>query len=136
MAYEWDSSLETGHIKIDNQHKQLVSTLNSLIVASSEGKDQYEISKVLDFLTGYTIMHFKTEEDLQIKYNYHDYHIHKNYHDEFKVTVTELTQRLINEGYSQELLDLVTHTIGDWLVNHIKGDDFRMATFVKSKDIA
>jgi hemerythrin len=134
MAYLWDSTLETGHEKIDKQHKQLVETLNNLIDASKEGKDKDEIFKVLDFLTGYTIMHFKTEEDLQIKYNYVDYHVHKQYHDKFKITVGDLSKRLIDEGPSPELLGVVTQTIGDWLVNHIKGDDFRMAAFVKSKD--
>ena len=133
MAYEWDTSLETGHEKIDKQHKQLVDTLNSLIRASKEGKDKDEIFKVLEFLTGYTVMHFKTEEDLQLKYDYSDYHIHKQYHEEFKTTVTNFNKRLINEGPSAELVDIVTTAIGDWLVNHIKGDDFRMAAFVKSK---
>jgi hemerythrin len=134
MTYLWDSTLETGHEKIDNQHKQLVATLNNLIEASKEGKDKEEIFKVLDFLTGYTIMHFKTEEDLQVRYDYADYYIHKQYHDDFKVTVGDLTKRFIDNGPSKELLDLVTQTIGDWLVNHIRGDDLRMAAFVKSKD--
>jgi len=133
MAYNWDTSLETGHQKIDNQHKQLVASLNSLIEASQQGKDKDEIFKTLDFLTGYTIMHFSTEEKLQVQYNYPDYLIHKRYHDEFKTTVTDLTKRLINEGPSQEMIELVTTTIGNWLLNHIKGDDFRMAAFVKTK---
>jgi len=38
MAYDWDSSLETGHQKIDNQHKQLVSTLNSLDDEPHQGR--------------------------------------------------------------------------------------------------
>ena len=90
MVYQWDSSLETGYEKVDKQHMQLVETLNKLITASKEGKDSEEIFKVLDFLTGYTIMHFKTEEDLMIKYSYSDYHVHKSYHDDFKVTVGDL----------------------------------------------
>jgi hemerythrin len=133
MGYKWDSSLETGHEKIDNQHKQLVATLNSLIDASQQGKEADEIFKTLDFLTGYTIMHFSTEEKLQIQYNYPDYLVHKRYHDEFKTTVTDLTKRLISEGPTEEMIELVTTTIGNWLLNHIKGDDFRMAAFVKSK---
>jgi hemerythrin len=134
MAYQWDSSLETGHEKIDNQHRQLVATLNSIIDASQQGKGKEEIFKTLDFLTGYTIMHFSTEEKLQVRYDYPDYLIHKRYHDEFKITVGELTQRLIKEGPTEEMIGVVTTTIGDWLLNHIKGDDFRMAAYVKSKE--
>jgi len=134
MAYQWDASLETGYQKVDNQHKQLIASLNNIIIASQEGKGKDEIFKTLDFLTGYTIMHFSDEEKLMIKYNYADYLIHKRYHDDFKVTVGQLTQRLIDEGPSEELILIVTSAIGEWLLNHIKGDDFRMAAFVKSKE--
>jgi hemerythrin len=133
MAYQWDSSLETGHEKIDNQHKQLIAALNNIIGASKEGKGSEEIFKTLDFLTGYTIMHFSTEEKLQLQYNYPDYLVHKRYHDEFKVTVAELTKRLTDEGPTEEMIGIVTTTIGNWLLNHIKGDDFRMAAFIQSQ---
>ena len=132
MAYQWDSSLETGHAKIDNQHKQLISALNSIIEASQQGKGSDEIFRTLDFLTGYTVMHFSTEEKLQAEYNYPDYLVHKSYHDEFKVTVGELTKRLVQEGPTEDVIIEVTTVIGKWLLNHIKGDDFRMAAFIKS----
>jgi len=134
MAYQWDLSLETGHAKIDNQHKQLITALNSIIDASQQGKGKEEIFKTIDFLTGYTIMHFSTEEKLQVEYKYPDYLLHKHYHDEFKGTVGELTKKLINEGPTEELIGIVTTTIGNWLLNHIKGDDFRMAAYIKSKE--
>jgi hemerythrin len=133
MAYQWGENLETGHAKIDNQHKQLISALNDIIEASQQGKGSDEIFKTLDFLTGYTVMHFATEEKLQQKYGYPDYLVHKSYHDGFKATVGELTKRLVDEGPSEELIGTVTKTIGSWLLNHIKGDDFRMAAFVKTR---
>jgi hemerythrin len=133
MAYQWDVSLETGHAKIDNQHKQLIIALNNIIDASSQGKGDESIFTTLEFLTGYTVMHFATEEKLQVQYKYPDYYTHKGYHDEFKITVTKLTQRLKDEGPTTELISKVTTTIGSWLVNHIKGDDFRMAAYIKSK---
>ena len=133
MVYQWDDSLATGHEKIDNQHKQLISALNNIIEASKQGKGKEEIFKILDFLTGYTVMHFSTEEKLMKQYDYPDYLKHKRYHDEFKGTVGELTQQLISEGPTDEMIGLVTTTVGNWLLNHIKGDDFKMAAFVKSK---
>ncbi|MDR2158956.1 MAG: bacteriohemerythrin [Treponema sp.] len=134
MSYKWDSSLETGHEKIDNQHKQLIAALNSIIEASAGGKGSAEIFKTLDFLTGYTIMHFSDEEKLQVQYDYPDYLIHKRYHDEFKVTVGELTRRLEKEGPTEEMVNIVTTAVGNWLLNHIKGDDFRMAAYVKAHE--
>jgi hemerythrin len=135
MAYQWDSSLETGHELIDNQHKQLVSMVNNLLDACRSGKGSQEIAKTMDFLTGYTIKHFMDEEKIQIKYNYPDYLVHKRYHDEFKVMVGDLTRRLIREGPTEEFINEVSFRIGDWLLNHIKGDDFRMAAYIKAQDI-
>jgi hemerythrin len=134
MKYQWNKSLETGHKDIDNQHKQLIEALNNIIDASQEGKGSEEVFKTLDFLTGYTVMHFIAEERFMINYNYPDYLMHKRLHDEFKVTVGELTQRLFKEGPTRELVGITTTSIGNWLVNHIMGDDFRMAAFIKTRE--
>ncbi|MDR2134641.1 MAG: hemerythrin family protein [Treponema sp.] len=133
MAYQWDSSLETGHVKIDNQHRQLIAALNNIIEASQKGKGSDEIFKTLDFLTGYTIMHFADEEKLQVEYDYPDYLVHKRYHNDFKATIGQLTERLRKEGPTEDMVRTVTSAVGDWLLNHIRGDDFRMAAFVKSR---
>ena len=134
MAYQWDSSLETGYEKVDNQHRQLVAAVNNLMEASISGKGDRAVMETLDFLTGYAIKHFADEEQLQLDYEYPDYLNHKRLHDDFKVKVGELTQRVIKEGPTAELIDTVSSAIGSWLLNHIKGDDFRMAAFVKAAD--
>ena len=134
MAYQWDSSLETGYEKVDNQHKQLVATVNSLMEASMGGKGDKVVMDTLEFLTGYTIKHFSDEEKLQVQYNYPDYLNHKRLHDEFKIKVGELVQRVKDEGPTEKLITEVTSIIGSWLLNHIKGDDFRMAAFVKAAE--
>jgi hemerythrin len=134
MAYQWDSSLETGYNKIDNQHKQLIAALNNLMEASAGGRGDAAVLDTLDFLTGYAIKHFADEEQLQLDHNYPDYLNHKQLHDEFKVVVGELTNRVLREGPSTEMIDIVSSTLGSWLLNHIKGDDFRMAAFVKAAD--
>ena len=134
MAYKWDSSLETGYEKVDNQHKQLVAAVNSLMEASAEGKGDEAVMKTLDFLTGYAVKHFADEEQLQVNYEYPDYLNHKRIHDDFKGTVAELVKRVRNEGPTESIIGEVSGIIGAWLLNHIKGDDFRMAAYVKAAD--
>ena len=134
MAYKWDSILETGYDNIDNQHKQLFTALNNLIEASSSGKGDRAVLDTLEFLTAYAIKHFTDEEKLQIDYDYPDYLYHRRLHDDFKKTVTELNQRVCKEGPTESLIYEVSDIIGSWLLNHIKGDDFRVATFVKVAD--
>lgn len=134
MAYQWDASLETGYAKVDNQHKQLVAAVNNLMAASKEGKGDRAVMDTLDFLTGYTVKHFADEERLQTDYEYPDYLNHKRIHDEFKITVGKLIERVVAEGPTEEIIDIVSDAVGSWLLNHIKGDDFRMAAYVKAAD--
>jgi hemerythrin-like metal-binding protein len=133
MAYQWDSSLETGYELVDNQHKQLIAAVNNMVEASRLKQGDKAVMQTVDFLTGYTIKHFADEEKLQRQYDYPEYLNHKKIHDEFKNTVKAMTERLIKEGPTGELIDIVSAAIGAWLLNHIKGDDFRMAAYVKAK---
>jgi hemerythrin len=136
MEYKFDKSLETGHAKIYEQHKQLFDTLNTIIQESEQGRGKDEIYKTLDFLNQYTVMHFKTEEILQKEYGFPGYEAHKKYHDDFKATVKELTNTLIEKGPVKELIDTAAKTVGDWLITHIKGNDIAMAAYLKSKGAA
>jgi hemerythrin len=133
MDYTWDISLVTGHKIIDEQHKQLFAALVNLIEASSQGLGKDEIYKTLDFLSDYTVMHFKTEEELQIEYGYPDYSLHKQSHDEFKTTIYNQIYTLQKKGPEKDLIDIVVQTVGDWLTTHIKGNDIRMAAYLKSQ---
>jgi hemerythrin-like metal-binding protein len=135
ILYQWDSTLETGYELIDSQHKQLIGMVNKLIEASSSGKSAAVVTEALDFLASYAVNHFADEEKLQVKYSYPDYVGHKRKHDEVKVVVEGLVQRVKNEGPTEELIEEVCFTIGSWLLEHIMGDDFRMAKFVKAADI-
>jgi hemerythrin len=132
--YVWDSSFETGHAVVDGQHRQLVEALNRLVDASKQEHGMGELERTLEFLVGYTIKHFKDEEALQKRYEYPEYLRHKGYHDAFKKEVGGYVESLQKEGANPDLLVEVYTRIGNWLVNHIKGEDFKMATYVKAHE--
>ena len=134
MAYIWSPALETGHEKIDEQHRQLFDTLNSIAAAFWGGRGSQEITKTLAFLTEYTIMHFSTEEELMEKNAYSGYAAHKKRHDDFKVTVTGLAKKLEKEGPCEDFIVNVTAIIGDWLISHIKVEDTKMASFLTANN--
>jgi hemerythrin len=134
MEYKWDKSLETGYLTIDNQHIQLFTILNKLSDESKQGKGDENIFKVLEYLTSYTVTHFKTEEDLMVKYEYKEYPAHKKHHEDFKIRVAALNKLVAGEGPTEDMINLVTNTIGDWFLNHIKYVDYLRADFIKRKD--
>ena len=134
MPYQWDSTLESGYEVVDRQHKQLIGAHNNLINAVFSGKGDRAVLDTLDFLIGYVTKHFADEEHLQIEYDYPDYLNHKRIHDEFKITVGEFVDRVNEEGPTTEIINALSEVVSAWLFNHIRGDDFRMAAFVKSAE--
>jgi hemerythrin len=132
MEYQWDKSLETGNQLIDAQHKQLIAAVNHLIRTCEDGKGKEELKKSLDFLTDYTIKHFFDEEQLQQQYKYPDFENHKKYHEGFKKVVRDMSVEFILKGASDSLIKDIQAKIGDWLVTHIKGQDVKVAAYIRS----
>ena len=131
--YEWNEDLATGNALIDKQHKQLIQSLNDLLQASRTGKGCLEVQNTLEFLLAYTIKHFADEEKLQQESDYPDYLTHREYHNEFKGVARSLADKMNQNGASEELVAMVYESVGEWLVNHIKGDDFRLAAHLRQQ---
>jgi len=137
MAYQyatWTPDLITGHNIIDNQHQQLIIAVNNLFEAHRNGKGPKEVDRTMDFLVAYTIKHFNDEQALQEKYGYPEYPAHRQIHEEFKKTARELADALHRNGPTQEFVGHVCLTIGRWVVNHIKAEDFKMVSYLRSKE--
>jgi len=133
MQYAWSSELETGCQSIDEQHRQLVTALNDLLFACQHGGHREELKNTLDFLLVYTVQHFIDEEAFQLKHKYPDYERHKQIHADFKLVASELAERLLQDGATIGLIAEVRSMIGDWLVNHIKGEDLKIGLHVRGQ---
>ena len=81
---EWSDALVLNVEKIDQQHENLVVLLAHLHEVVSHATEQHEIEHLLGELINHTAVHFKTEEDLMIKYKYEGYDEHKKIHDDFE----------------------------------------------------
>ncbi|MHB9294954.1 putative hemerythrin [Pillotina sp. SPG140] len=133
-VFNWDDSLNTGHPMIDEQHKQLISAINNFLDSYQRGNTVDEMNGMLDFLNDYTIKHFFAEERLQQRSEYPDHPHHHLLHEGFKTTVRNLKVEFIQRGPSDELMERVRKDIGEWLVLHIKSEDKKLATYLKSRE--
>ncbi|MDR1588193.1 MAG: bacteriohemerythrin, partial [Treponema sp.] len=130
----WSTDLESGNAAIDSQHKQIFRLINSLAAACVEGRGVETLGDTLEFLAGYTIRHFADEEALQEVYQYPALEEHKKLHDEFKETVSSLVARYKSDGSSEMLFDQVNSVIVRWLIRHIKGEDYKIAEFIRKQE--
>ena len=125
MAFTWTKDLETGNAQIDREHQELIRALNDLFAACSVGNGRSELSRTLDFLEQYT-------KTLQIQSRYPDYAAHKKLHEGFVKTVSQLSAKLKAEGPTIQLVGEINQQLGNWLVNHIKKEDVKVARHIQS----
>ncbi len=90
MEVKWEDRFSTGSHIIDNQHKRLIQNINNLSKAIDQGRPGLEVRKVLEYLEGYTVSHFKKEEEFMLKYNYPEYTFHKKEHAKSLKIIKEL----------------------------------------------
>jgi len=133
MAKLWRDSLLIGVKEVDNQHKELFSRVDKLFEACQLGKGKDEIGNILNFLEEYVVEHFRSEEDLQLKYNYVDYVSHKAMHDAFIKEVKELKRQYEQNGETGYLVVSVNRKVIDWLIEHVGKVDRTLGVFLKDK---
>jgi hemerythrin len=118
-----DAELSVFVKGLDNQHKYLVNTLNSLYRATVLGEADRVISTILGRLVDYTKFHFRSEEILMEKYNYPQdrYLRHVREHQSF-VAATQKFREKYEAGEADLTLD-VFKFLATWVRNHVAGTD-------------
>ncbi len=132
MTYELTPDLLTGNNTIDTQHKELIKALNDLMSACAKGHGRDELAKSIQFLGKYTEFHFSQEEKLQLQSGYPDYQNHKRLHEGFKEKVKVLGDRLQTEGATIVLVGELNMALGQWLLQHIKREDKKVAEHIRA----
>lgn len=133
MAYLFTPDLETGNALIDQEHKQLIQAINGLLDACARGVGRTQLQRTAIFLQDYTTKHFSDEETLQQESCYPDFSNHHQYHEDFKQVVADLMGRLNQEGPTLPLVNEVNTALADWLINHIKSQDKKVAAHIQAQ---
>lgn len=127
----WDKRIEVGHPKIDEQHRTLVDAYNALHQAMKQGKGKDEVVRTLSFLTDYTVQHFAMEEGLMASHAYPGASRHIELHKDLVRKASDLLKK-VQGGQALVTLQVMDFLEG-WLMEHIMGEDFRLAEFLRSR---
>ena len=136
MAFQWNDSLSVGVDIIDNQHKGIISRVDSLLKAMSQGKGREEIGKVISFLADYVVKHFRAEEELMAKYNFEGLTSQMADHVRFMHDFSGLKNEFETNGVSPGLVIQTQQKVCNWLTNHIGNEDKKIGAFLKNKHAA
>lgn len=132
MIIEWNEALATGHGTIDDQHKELILRINSLLTACTQGRGKEEVGSLLQFMADYVRFHFSAEELLQMQHSYPEFAAHKAEHDEFIGRLHELEEKFFTDGATLSLVIQTNQSLMNWLKNHIGLTDKKLAIFLRS----
>lgn len=120
MASEitWSDAMMTGHAKIDDQHKRMVSMINRLQHNSCD--DEYHV--ILHELACYARVHFEQEEVMFNCTSYPDKHEHIKSHTRYWEFMADLAYDSM--GFvTPEQRDRLQSFLTTWWTNHIMHDD-------------
>jgi hemerythrin-like metal-binding protein len=122
MAYfEWADDMVIDEGPIDEDHKKLVDLVNELHTATSEGRGQDVIEKVMTELISYTKEHLRREDQIMASHNFPNLERHKVGHAHFTEKLNALQRQF--EGGSITVASQLSAVLRDWLSLHIRRSD-------------
>ena len=125
----WSEENEVGIPIIDEQHRGIISTINSLHYFMQTGKSGEIIKPILIMLEQYTIIHFNTEESLIEDAGYPDLENHRKLHDNLLAN----TRNFFIELNKSEDPAILLKFLKDWWLTHINVEDKKYVSLVKEK---
>ncbi|KAK2173556.1 hypothetical protein NP493_868g05003 [Ridgeia piscesae] len=107
--YCWDESFRVVYDNLDTEHTNI---FKAIFECAKEPSSAAKLKGLVDV----TVDHFTDEEGMMEKAKYADLAAHRTIHNEFVAKI---------KGLSTPLSDEVVTFAKKWLVNHIKGTDFK-----------
>ena len=127
----WDTKLETGVTRVDNQHRELCRLVDGLLDRNKETR----IEDTIKFLGDYVVQHFADEEALQAACSFPGLPGHKELHADFIKVFLELKTQLAeaeDDGERDMVILTINGTVVDWLRNHIMIHDRHFTDYYKA----
>lgn len=120
----WNDVHKTGIKIIDEQHRGVVTAINSLYYFMQHNRGSIVVVPIFDIIEKYTQIHFLTEEAMLEQADYPAFSEHKKYHVSF---VTSMRKNVAAANYDpQELLVFLK----SWWLDHINKKDKDYVPFV------
>ncbi|MDR2941456.1 MAG: hemerythrin family protein [Treponema sp.] len=115
----WEPSYNLGIPIVDEQHRGIVSTINSLCYAIQYRHGNEMLRPVIGMVTEYTRIHFEIEEDFLKKCGYPNLEDHRKLHEELTNALSHTSHDSIWNKDPQEFLEFLKK----WWINHICKED-------------
>lgn len=133
MDAVWSTRYHTGIQLIDEQHKELFSTVNELRRTVQAGADRQVIEHLLEVLLKASARHFASEEGFMAEHGYPDLAQHVAEHVAMLTSLKELQAKFLESHHSMAMM--VPTFMEGWFKHHISDGDFGFVTFLKARGL-
>lgn len=130
QEFLWQSSYDTGHEVIDDQHHHLVEIYSALRGAVRSGS-RADTERVLIDLKDYSLTHFGIEKTLMQETGYPLINEHLHEHNQFVKRLNQLSSEIrVSERATETIVFWINIFLFDWLATHSSKIDRHLARYV------
>lgn len=127
LFIQWTAASELGIPIIDEQHRGIVTTINTLHYFSAQGQGVEVLLPTFKIMEQYSILHFKLEEALMQKAGFPNFEQHRQAHRELiEKTIAVRTRSTLEHDPT-----LALSFLKEWWVDHIRGNDREYVHWLK-----
>lgn len=127
ILIEWKSEYDTGIKIIDEQHRGVISAINTLFFFKQEGQPIEVLQPALETLDEFSRNHFMTEENILLHTQYPNLKEHVKLH---RVMISMMEETATTEECCENAEHLFSF-LTEWWITHITVQDKKYVPFVR-----
>ena len=121
---EWKAEFSVGVASIDHEHRELIESINGLIVVARDGVNYEKVSGALGEIYTQIGAHFALEERIMRNARYDGYPEHKEDHEALLDELRDIMNRVDDDGTYDE--DQLCSELDRWFSVHFQTQDARL----------
>lgn len=133
----WKEEYKIGVPLIDEQHEELFSRVTTFVETIRSDRLWNEkvkrVNDTLEFMKDYVVTHFQDEEAYQKEIGYPEAEQHRKIHQDMVSYIEMISRQNEINGSKEIVMQQFAGRIVTWLVNHVVGEDQKIAEFAKTR---
>jgi len=115
VLIEWKPQYNLGIPVVDEQHRAILATINSLHFGIQHKQGEKMLRPVINMVNDYARIHFEVEESFFRACDYPDLEAHEKMHNELKRLLSTIGEKSLKDNNPLEFIEFLKK----WWIDHI-----------------
>lgn len=126
----WKAGYETGHPRIDFEHRVFVDLIGSVEHAATHGASEDKLRRTAIEIYKYADFHFFSEESIMVEVGFPDLDRHRALHQSLLAELRDFVESVcVDSVRAEAMVEFLAH----WFVSHTVHEDLKLARFAATK---